>query len=177
MSWNLQCKLAGSLAQIQQSWGTGNGNVFPISHVQLGVQCIVEPEFMYILLLSSGSKHYLIAIGRDKTVERAFRISQSDSSCLVASSYIICFWIRRSDFWEDQLCGRKGQRGEERGFIRRERQDKWNWLEDHRREAARENHGPRQTLGRPVILAFDFITWSWVYLTILFHGLLIQGWE
>lgn len=90
-----------------------------ISHVKLDVQCIVKPDFAYILLLSSGSKHYLIAIGRDKIAKRAFQVSQSDSSCLLAAGYSIWFWMRRGEFWEDQLCGRKGQGGGEREFSRR----------------------------------------------------------
>lgn len=41
-----------------------------------------EADFMYIFFLSSGCKHYLIAIDRDKVAERAFWVSQSDSSNL-----------------------------------------------------------------------------------------------
>lgn len=41
-----------------------------------------EADFIYIFFLSSGCKHYLIAIGRDKVAERAFWVSQSDSSNL-----------------------------------------------------------------------------------------------
>lgn len=50
---------------------------------------------MYIFFLSSGCGHCLIVIGRDKTAERAFWVSQSDSSYLLAPSYLIHFWVGR----------------------------------------------------------------------------------
>lgn len=66
-----------------------------------------EADFMYIIFLSSGYKHCLIVIGRDEIAERAFWVTQNDSSYLLASGYIIHFWVGRNEFWENKQCGRK----------------------------------------------------------------------
>lgn len=81
--------------------------------MQLSVQYSVEAYFVYILLLSSVSKHYLIPIGKYKVAQRAFQVSQGDSSFDSKLHYPFqdgegCI-LRGSAMWKKKT-GRRGEK-------------------------------------------------------------------
>lgn len=127
---------------------------------------------MYIFFLSSGCKRCLIVVGRDKMAERAFWISQSDSSYLLASSYLIHFWMWRNGI--ERVEGR-------REILAGQEKDKMyktdGWFQGREKGPEKIMDLGRFQEWQWFLLLFDFITWSWVQVKILFHGLVVQDWE
>lgn len=70
----------------------------------------------------------LIAIGTDKVAERAFGVSHRGTSCLLAASYIIHFWMGVCENFEISSVEEKDREGKREDFAG-EGKDKMNEIE------------------------------------------------